>query len=112
MTVQCPTGSQYTGRSGSNGPCSSSAFAATASGCTAADSRLRLDRAQSSPRFPAGTIYVVGDERDLVGVRTNHRSEAVYLYRLNTSVEDARRLLLVYLERINELADRAESITS
>jgi hypothetical protein len=27
---------------------------------------------------------------------------------LNTSVEDARRLLLVYLERINELADRAE----
>ena len=28
-------------------------------------------------------IYVVGDERDIVGVRTNHRSEAVYLYRLN-----------------------------
>jgi hypothetical protein len=53
-------------------------------------------------------IYVVGDERDLVGVRTNHRREAVYLYRLNTSAEDARRLLLVYLERINELADRAE----
>jgi hypothetical protein len=53
-------------------------------------------------------IYVVGDERDLVGVRTNHRREAVYLYRLNTSPEDARRLLLVYLERINELADRAE----
>ncbi len=42
------------------------------------------------------------------GVRTNHRQEAVYLYRLNTSPEDARRLLLVYLERINELADRAE----
>jgi hypothetical protein len=41
-------------------------------------------------------------------VRTNHRREAVYLYRLNTSAEDARRLLLVYLERINELADRAE----
>jgi Domain of unknown function (DUF4105) len=53
-------------------------------------------------------IYVVGDERDLVGVRTNHRREAVYLYRLNTSADDARRLLLVYLERINELADRAE----
>ena len=29
-------------------------------------------------------IYVVGDERDLVGVRTNHRRETVYLYRLNT----------------------------
>jgi hypothetical protein len=53
-------------------------------------------------------IYVVGDERDLVGVRTNHRNEAVYLYRLNTSADDARRLLLVYLARINELADEPE----
>ena len=53
-------------------------------------------------------IYVVGDERDLVGVRTNYRHEAVYLYRLNTSPDDARRLLLVYLARINELADRPE----
>jgi Domain of unknown function (DUF4105) len=53
-------------------------------------------------------IYVVGDERDLVRVRTNYRGEPVYLYRLSTSVEDARRLLLVYLARINELADHAE----
>jgi hypothetical protein len=53
-------------------------------------------------------IYVVGDERDVVGVRTNHRREVVYLYRLNTSAADARRLLLVYLSRINELADRPE----
>jgi uncharacterized protein DUF4105 len=53
-------------------------------------------------------IYVVGDERDLVGVRTNHRREAVYLYRLNSSADDARRLLLIYLTRINELADRPE----
>ena len=53
-------------------------------------------------------IYVVGDERDLVGVRTNHRKESVYLYRLNSSADDARRLLLIYLARINELADRPE----
>jgi len=53
-------------------------------------------------------IYVVGDERDLVGVRTNHRREPVYLYHLNTSAADARRLLLVYLARINELADQPE----
>ena len=53
-------------------------------------------------------IYVVGDERDIVGVRTNHRHEAVYLYRLNTSADDARRLLLIYLARINDLADRPE----
>jgi hypothetical protein len=49
-------------------------------------------------------IYVVGEERDLVGVRAIHRREAVYLYHLNS----ARRLLMVYLARINELADRPE----
>lgn len=53
-------------------------------------------------------IYLVGSERDLVGVRTNHRREPVYLYRLNASADDARRLLLLYLTRINELADRPE----
>ncbi|HET7381211.1 MAG TPA: DUF4105 domain-containing protein, partial [Pseudolabrys sp.] len=53
-------------------------------------------------------IYVVGTERDLVKVRTNYRRETVYLYRLNTSPEDARRLLAIYLKRINELADRPE----
>ena len=53
-------------------------------------------------------IYVVGDERDLVGVRAIHRGEPIYLYRLNTSADDARRLLLIYLARINELADRPE----
>ncbi len=53
-------------------------------------------------------IYVVGDERDLVRVRTNYRKERVYLYRLNSPVESVRKLLLIYLERINELADRPE----
>jgi len=53
-------------------------------------------------------IYVVGDERDIVGVRTNHRGETTYLYRLNTPADNARRLLMIYIERINELADRPE----
>lgn len=53
-------------------------------------------------------IYVVGSERDLVRVRTNFREEDVFLYRLRTSPEMARKLFLVYLERINELADRPE----
>jgi hypothetical protein len=53
-------------------------------------------------------IYVVGDERDLVGVRTNHRNEDVFLYRLRMSPENARRLFLVYMLRVNELYDRAE----
>jgi Domain of unknown function (DUF4105) len=53
-------------------------------------------------------IYIVGDERDMVRVRTNYRNEDVFLYRIRTSPELARRLFLVYLERINELADQAE----
>jgi hypothetical protein len=53
-------------------------------------------------------IYVVGEERDIVGVRTNFRGEDVYVYRLRVPAEVARKLLTVYLERINELADRPE----
>jgi hypothetical protein len=53
-------------------------------------------------------IYVVGDERDLVRSRTNYRNEDVFLYRLKTQPEAARQLFLVYLERINHLADHPE----
>ncbi len=53
-------------------------------------------------------IYVVGEERDLVRVRTNYRRETVYLYRLNSSPENIRQLFMVYLTRINELADKPE----
>jgi Domain of unknown function (DUF4105) len=55
-----------------------------------------------------GLIYVVGDERDVVRVRTNFRHEDVYLYRINASPENIRRLFLAYLNRINELAARPE----
>jgi hypothetical protein len=53
-------------------------------------------------------IYIVRDERDIVRVHTNYRDEDVFLYRINTSPADARRLFLVYLQRINQLADRPE----
>jgi hypothetical protein len=53
-------------------------------------------------------IYVVGDERDIVGVRTNHRGEDVYLYRIRTTREAARELFLVYMDRINQLAEQPE----
>jgi hypothetical protein len=49
--------------------------------------------------------YVVADERDLVGLRTNHRGEDVYLYRVRMSPERARALLVDYLEEINALVD-------
>ncbi len=51
--------------------------------------------------------YVVGDERDLIGVRAAHRGEEVYLYRLTMPVPVARALLRDYLESINRLANEA-----
>ena len=53
-------------------------------------------------------IYLVGEERDLVGSRTNIRNERVYLYHLNISPANARTLFLIYLQRINQLAAKAE----
>jgi hypothetical protein len=53
-------------------------------------------------------IYVVGEERDLVGVRTNFRDEDVYVYRLRVPASSARALFRVYMSRINQLADRPE----
>lgn len=48
--------------------------------------------------------YVVADERDLLGVRTHHRGEEVYLYRLDIQPAVARALLLDYVAGFNELA--------
>ncbi|ADJ27796.1 DUF4105 domain-containing protein [Nitrosococcus watsonii] len=53
-------------------------------------------------------IYVVADERDLVGLRTNYRDEDVYLYRLQVSPDTARQLLISYLQTINQLRESPE----
>ncbi|HAB14928.1 MAG TPA: hypothetical protein DCE44_00610 [Verrucomicrobiales bacterium] len=53
-------------------------------------------------------VYVVGDERDLVRLRTDYRGEEVFLYRLRMPRESARALFLIYLGRINSLAERPE----
>ena len=55
-------------------------------------------------------IYVVGDERDLIRVRTNYRrpEELVYLYRTRARPENARRLFLEYVDKINQLNERPE----
>jgi hypothetical protein len=49
-------------------------------------------------------MFVVGDERDIVRLRTNVRRERVYMYRLRLSPEHLRRLLLDYVERIERLS--------
>ncbi|MDJ0788036.1 MAG: DUF4105 domain-containing protein [Myxococcota bacterium] len=49
--------------------------------------------------------YVVAEETDLIGLRTHHRQEDVYLYRLRVTADRARALLVDYLETIEALAD-------
>jgi hypothetical protein len=53
-------------------------------------------------------IYVVADERDVVRLRSNHRGEDVYVYRLDVPAEGARLLLLGYLDAINRLYEQPE----
>lgn len=48
-------------------------------------------------------IYVVGDERDLIGVRTKHRDERVYLYPTVASKEQAISLFTLLADDINEV---------
>lgn len=49
-------------------------------------------------------MYIVGDERDLVRLRTNYRGEDVYLYRLQGPREVGREVFLQYLQDINQLS--------
>jgi Domain of unknown function (DUF4105) len=55
-------------------------------------------------------IYVVGDERDLIRVRSNYRrpQERVYLYRTRMNPANGRRLFLEYIMKINQLRERPE----
>ena len=57
--------------------------------------------------FKANTLAIIAaDERDVIGTRTNMRSEDVQLFRTNTSPERARALLLQYVAASNRLAEQ------
>jgi len=53
------------------------------------------------PKFEL--IYVLADERDVVGVRVNQRGETVYLYRLKPTPEQTRKILLDYVRSVERL---------
>jgi Domain of unknown function (DUF4105) len=53
-------------------------------------------------------VYVVADERDLIGLRANFRSEQVYLYHLELPAARARALLIEYLREVNRLAEHPQ----
>ncbi len=48
-------------------------------------------------------IYVVGSEEDLVGVRTGHRNERVYLYPTKATPAQARKLFDLLATEINDV---------
>ncbi len=55
--------------------------------------------------------YVVADERDLIGLRTNIRKnppERVYMYQIDADLEDKQKVFLNYVKKINELKDKPE----
>jgi hypothetical protein len=50
-------------------------------------------------------IYIAGDERDLICVRTDYRNpqEDVYLYRIKFNRERAQKLFMEYIKQINSM---------
>lgn len=53
-------------------------------------------------------MYVLGDERDLIGLRTNHRRDRVYLYPVRAPRERLEQMLLGMLRRANRLREAPE----
>lgn len=53
-------------------------------------------------------IYIAGDERDLIRVRTDYRNpqEDVYLYRTRATRERARKLFMEYIQQINAMKEK------
>ena len=52
--------------------------------------------------------YVVGDERDLIGLRVDVRRNPVYLFPIRASGEQIRNLFVAMLGRANRLAEQPE----
>ena len=53
-------------------------------------------------------MYVIGDERDLIALRANHRKDDVYLYPIRASRKQVRDLFLDMILRANGLAQHPE----
>jgi hypothetical protein len=55
-------------------------------------------------------VYIVADERDVIGVRTTYREprEDVYVYRVRGPLANARRVFVDYVKSMNELRARPQ----
>ncbi|MSU74431.1 DUF4105 domain-containing protein [Candidatus Kaiserbacteria bacterium] len=53
-------------------------------------------------------VYVIADERDVIKLRSNYRKDDVFLYPVNTTKENMRKLFVSMLMRANKLATEPE----
>lgn len=53
-------------------------------------------------------MYVIADERDVLGLRAIHRQDDVYLYPIKTTPERAQKLFISMLERAQKLQKKPE----
>ena len=54
------------------------------------------------------SIYILGDEKDLLRLRTNYRREDVFLYPTTIDPQNLRKLFKVIMERVNQIASEPE----
>lgn len=79
----------------------------------AVSAEMRKRRRDLFPSLRAGLplrplVYVIGDEHDLIGMRTNYRKNDVYVYRLRTTAEQARVMFVDVMRRTNKLINEPE----
>ena len=70
------------------------------------ETRMRKDQKQSllSGIFNQyELIYILSDERDILGLRTNYRKEQVYLYRVNISHVRLKKIFIKIIKQASDL---------
>lgn len=75
------------------------------------EARLEKGEVYSPIKGAAGQMelmYVIGDERDLIQLRTEHRDVDVYVYRAKVAARDVRAMFVDMLKRANKLAKEPE----
>lgn len=53
-------------------------------------------------------MYVIGDENDLIKLRTNYRNDSVYLYPINTTKDKIKKMFISMINRTNDLHENPE----
>ncbi len=79
--------------------------------CVSAETRKEKGEAQTAVRGlfkQYEIIFILGDERDLLRLRTDFRGEEVYLFPTTIPKKDARILFLALLDRVNQLHEHPE----